>query len=823
MSNKNLAIPSLQLGRSNHKFVENYKRNSIMLSDRQQLEINKAKKPKLDLQENGLFTKTLNSQGLVCLHSASKGESNKETDILLQSFFNAEDDEALYQTCTQIEENNISKNKTAEKCEPIKDVNEKPAKMSNTQFYQNGTKKYQFSNNHNIKKGPTLKRTASGGDWPLSLTRPSTSYEQVPAFVNNSFSKDCESDLKKELNQKEGEVRVLRANNEFLRSESNKYKAEAERKIELLRNEKRNLKTQLQFLKLENEAHSQSRPPSMKKHNLGQPSMERETSPPKETSIDEFKSFSNDDVMNKLKIGNVPFMEECEYTEAFQELLLTITSEIFQKSDPEIIALDPHLFPTNTDVKKDEASSSTHNDSYHRILSRHCLLLTNCYQPLTMLSRVVSFYNNDAYNCLLQILMECYKILQEVLARLQQSTLSRQFLERETELTEKGLTYLPLDGSYRLLDFRPWYDGEKGIEARRCLGLLSILVQIEGFVLFSILPTEIKDQVSAGRYRSFNQFICCKLERQQQIQNTRQILTVIENIVKEIGDQRRTLHLEGVLLGAADVVHSLVKIKHVLPEEDQLVIFRIIKNITFSCPGVAILLKIFEVLAACVRYPLISNNLCCRAGKNTCDEDIRIIKFTTDTCVVQVLCFMIRQISDELRYKIIDAFISWLSQLFLTNFMEPSWLYQSNDKDGCQCSSFIAELSLVFLREVCQQYVNEKIPETRVFEKIFSKGVILMRTFLNFVEDFHGKVEESRGILVMCYEALSNLKEELTLPESICNIVDWLMETEETQVFMKIKDESNSKRTSTSVLPDLKEEDTLFYNFLKSSLNIKDP
>lgn len=73
-----------------------------------------------------------------------------------------------------------------------------------------------------------------------------------------------------------------------------------------------------------------------------------------------------------------------------------------------------------------------------------------------------------------------------------------------------------------------------------------------------------------------------------------------------------------------------------------------------------------------------------------------------------MLCFMIRQLPEDFRYKLTDVFISWLYPLFVADQDPPPWLYISPDSTCCQCRSLISQLTVTLLGEVCRKYEKGK-------------------------------------------------------------------------------------------------------------------
>lgn len=483
----------------------------------------------------------------------------------------------------------------------------------------------------------------------------------------------------------------------------------------------------------------------------------------------------------------------------------------------------------------------------HKELHTSGSVLEECHLQLMKLINLTDLDSEHALQLIKRVVLTCTKILWELQARLVDADKQKNFIEREKELLLLGYTYTPLEEEYNLLDNKPWYRNEQGIEARRALGLLTALVQTAKHMVYIILPSIIPGLASPNNSSGGVETLFKSVEMDDTISNSKQknlsavinrcdndrplkrfklsndssssdkdgkpklldLLNIIKNIVEHIGKQRRTLMFEGVLAGVTIFVTSLLQTETELSQDMQNAITKIVEQIVFSRPGPTVILELFHLLLAAVHCSAITNSLCCHSADKTCLEGYTHVTFTPDTCIMQVLCLLVRLVPTDRRFLITDVYTAWLLSIFIAGGNGPSWLYSDPTKTTCQCRPNVSQLALILLGEVCNVYNSKSAEEyTEVLERILQRGVFLIHKLLYKDEHFVVNAGDCEGYYELFLHAVSTFEPPIPLHQASKEVLENLCQQEAVRQPLHVVDaQSEELRSVLSSLYDTPNED----------------
>ncbi|XP_054275708.1 ATR-interacting protein mus304-like [Macrosteles quadrilineatus] len=603
-------------------------------------------------------------------------------------------------------------------------LSQMPIKSQNSINNIQEAKKYS-TNLKNNAKVPI--RRFNSSQWPTS----SSSFSDKNSAVNKAsgntaatLQSECDKlklevmKMKEEYNKKAGEATLLRMKMKDAEKQHEKItqvhlskraemKIESEKRISSLQKEIQSLKGQIDVKNMElKTAERRSQMTSVHRIQPDSPNRLGALRPGKD-GTEEWDSS------NVIKDPSLKFIRDF------------VTSELLNPSPAEASETTrsyiPRLF-----IGEGSSTSSGRCTTVRRELSISNTCITQCAAML-LSPDLVDVTSDSSQEVLSQVVNVCHKILVEFLKQLESTTCSNnQFTKRERELILSGFRQLSLDKEYDdIISHRELYNDERGITARRALGLISILVEVSQTTAQKIISSSSKESGD--------------------------ILDTVKNIVRQIEKQRKTLRFQGVLAGSVSLILSLLNSNQAISKETQTLIVDVLRWAVLARPGCLVIHKILQVLVAAVRFPHIIDSLCHNSAEKTFNfkEKSSHIQFTPDSCILQVLCSLLRAVVTPRKHQLTDVWTVWVLSLFCSGQSRPAWLTVKPTAKSCQCHSLVCELSLHLLSDTCYAYPSASKADQSVMEKVFDRGVLLVSALMNLDEHFLAIVDfHSLG----CYE-----------------------------------------------------------------------
>ncbi|CAH0382862.1 unnamed protein product [Bemisia tabaci] len=255
-------------------------------------------------------------------------------------------------------------------------------------------------------------------------------------------------------------------------------------------------------------------------------------------------------------------------------------------------------------------------------------------------------------------------------------------------------------------------------------------------------------------------------------------LQVILDIVSEICNQFRTLSFNGVLAAVICLLKTLAKLDCDIPIERLNVINNIVKQVVFCCPGPAVIHDIISLMVPLAKYLTCTNSLCNNSSSiapperktpeslfsnpNDFDplvhvqesfiEASRHYTFTTDTCVLQVLCTECEMIDKTPKFA--EDFTKWALKVTVDTSDCPNWLAGDCRMVTCDCFPRFIQLFLNVLHYAVLTYADEERPICQLsrnqLASVMKRGIIILNRIILQRNDFLTQVGSWDGL----YEAI---------------------------------------------------------------------
>nr|XP_018896128.1 PREDICTED: uncharacterized protein LOC109029883 isoform X2 [Bemisia tabaci] len=257
-------------------------------------------------------------------------------------------------------------------------------------------------------------------------------------------------------------------------------------------------------------------------------------------------------------------------------------------------------------------------------------------------------------------------------------------------------------------------------------------------------------------------------------------LQVILDIVSEICNQFRTLSFNGVLAAVICLLKTLAKLDCDIPIERLNVINNIVKQVVFCCPGPAVIHDIISLMVPLAKYLTCTNSLCNNSSSitpperetpesqrpfsnsNDFDPPVHVQEsfieasrhytFTTDTCVLQVLCTECEMIDKTPKFA--EDFTKWALKVTVDTSDCPNWLAGDCRMVTCDCFPRFIQLFLNVLHYAVLTYADEERPICQLsrnqLESVMKRGIIILNRIILQRNDFLTQVGSWDGL----YEAI---------------------------------------------------------------------
>ncbi|XP_025412400.1 uncharacterized protein LOC112684893 isoform X2 [Sipha flava] len=213
-----------------------------------------------------------------------------------------------------------------------------------------------------------------------------------------------------------------------------------------------------------------------------------------------------------------------------------------------------------------------------------------------------------------------------------------------------------------------------------------------------------------------------------------------------IGSQSRTLEYVSVIKTLIKFLTNICNCNWEIPKQRQLEIFDTIKEVVFSRPCIEIVQELINLLSKVSIYPMITDSLCQVSCPKTFILSERVGTFTTDTCVLRILCLQLELLNKH-SYHLITNYLYFVNTLLNSTHI-PRWMCKMPNKT-CDCTSSFIELTIDFLYVVFNIYEKEKesfnTDLLRSTEEIIKNSYSILYRLGKLDEEFRSHISKCKG------------------------------------------------------------------------------